>query len=260
MRYGFVGAGEITAAIVEGLSTDIANPPEIFLSPRGRSVGQELESRFPNVRVCESNQHVLQATRIIVLAVRPEIAQEVLTELRFQPEHVLISALAGVRLEQLRDWAAPAGHLVRSIPLPPAARRQSLTAMYPDNPVARELFEAVGGTVVPDKEETLEVFSSATATFAAHLDYLTTIANWLTDHGVDHDAATTYTTHIFGQLGRTLLERTDSLATLTGKHMTPGGINEQLMTDLRTDGVPDTVRRALDRILERLRVPGESTE
>ncbi|RSM62001.1 hypothetical protein DMH04_53245 [Kibdelosporangium aridum] len=71
--------------------------------------------------------------------------------------------------------------------------------------------------------------------------------------GVDHDAATGYITHIFGELGRSLLQGTDSLATLTEKHMTPGGINMQPLTDLRRDGVPDMVRRALDRVLARLR-------
>ncbi|WP_190821099.1 hypothetical protein [Saccharopolyspora pogona] len=62
-----------------------------------------------------------------------------------------------------------------------------------------------------------------------------------------------YITHVFGQVGQSLLQRPDSLAALTDKHMTPGGINEQLMTDLRRDGVPDVVRRALDGILTRLR-------
>jgi pyrroline-5-carboxylate reductase len=70
---------------------------------------------------------------------------------------------------------------------------------------------------------------------------------------VDHDVATAYVTHIFGRLGRALAEQTASLDTLTDKHMTPGGINEQPMTDLRRDGVPDMVRLALDRVLARLR-------
>ncbi|NBE97243.1 pyrroline-5-carboxylate reductase [Nonomuraea sp. KC401] len=251
--YGFVGAGAITAAIVEGLNADVAGPPAIYLSPRGRSVGRELASRFPNVHVCDSNQNVLSNATSIVLAVRPRVARAVVEELSFRPEHVLISAMAGVRLERLQDWAAPAGHVVRVIPLPQAARGQSLTVVYPDNAVARELFARVGGILVPSDESTLEAFSAVTATFAAHLDYLTTIASWLADHGVDSGAATAYTTHIFGQLGQSLLQPTDSLAALTDDHMTPGGINQQLMTELRRDGVPDMVRRALDRILARLR-------
>jgi pyrroline-5-carboxylate reductase len=250
--YGFVGAGAITAAIVAGFSADVADPPTVFLSPRGRSVGHELASRFPNVQVCDSNQDVLKSAMSIVVAVRPQMARAVLEELSFGPQHVVMSVMAGVRLEQLHDWAAPTDHIVRAIPLPSAARGRSLTAMYPDNDVARELFGRVGGILVPSDETTLDALSTATATFAAHLDYLTTIAEWLADHGLDHAAATAYTAHIFGELGQSLLQQTDSLTTLTDKHMTPGGINQQFMTDLRRDGVPDMVRHALDRILARL--------
>lgn len=251
--YGFVGAGQIAAAIVEGLSADVADPPRIFLSPRGRRVGRELASRFPNVQVCDSNQDVLENATSVVLTVRPQIAHAVLTELSFRPHHLVMSAMAGVPLERLHNWAAPADHIVRVIPLPSAARGQSLTVMYPDNAIARQLFGSVGGLLVPAEEETLDAFSAATATFAAHLDYLTTIGQWLADQGVDHDAAAGYVMHIFGQLGQSLLQRTDTLSALTDKHMTPGGLNEQLLTDLRRDGMPEAVRRALDRILARLR-------
>ncbi|MER7117210.1 hypothetical protein [Saccharomonospora azurea] len=37
------------------------------------------------------------------------------------------------------------------------------------------------------------------------------------------------------------------------KHLTPGGINEQFLTDLRREGMPHTVRTAPDRVLTRLR-------
>jgi pyrroline-5-carboxylate reductase len=251
--YGFVGAGAITAAIVEGLHVEGGDPPAVFLSPRGRRVGQELASRFPNVHVCDGNQDVLDRATSIVVAVRPQVARSVLAELSFRPRHVVMSVVAGVRLERLRDWAAPATHVVRAIPLPAAARAGSLTAMYPDSAAARELFGRVGSVLVPDDEATLDALSAATATFAAHLDHLSTIVDWLTDHGVDHGAATAYVTHLFGQLGRSLSQSTGSLAALTERHMTPGGINEQFMTDLRRDGVPDVVRQALDRVLARLR-------
>src|SRR3989337_897097 len=150
-RYGFVGAGEITAAIVTGLSAEVAEPPEVLLSPRGR--GSELAARFPNVRVCDSNQDVLDNATTIVLAGRPQIGRTVLSELSCRPEHVVLSALAGVRLAQLRDWAAPAGRVVRVIPLPQAARRKSLTAVYPDDADARVLFGQVGDVVVPGEEK-----------------------------------------------------------------------------------------------------------
>ncbi|WP_431923598.1 NAD(P)-binding domain-containing protein [Amycolatopsis tucumanensis] len=252
MRYGFVGAGEITAAIVEGLSTG-DDPPEVFLSPRGRAVAAALAKRFPNVRVCASNQEVLDHAPVVVLGVPAPVAREVLVELAFRPEHVLVSATSGVPVERLRAWSAPAGEVVRSIPLPQATRRRSLTVVYPENAAARELFTRVGSVLVPGDEAALETFLGATATFAAHLDYLATVVDWMAEQGVDHDAANAFVTHVFGELGRSLLERPDSLTVMAGRHTTPGGLNEQFRDDLRGDGMPDAVRRALDRILARVR-------
>ena len=252
MAYGFVGTGEITAAIVEGLSAG-TTAPAVFLSPRNPWIARELADRFPNVQVCGSNDDVLAQATTIVLAVRPQIANEVLPELTFRPDHVVISAIAGIRLTRLRALTAPAEQLVRSIPLPQAAQGRSLTAIYPDHPTARALFERVGDVVVPSDEAALETFSAATATFAAHLDYLTTIANWMVEHGVEHDAAMAYTKHIFVQLGNSMAQHTGSLADLAVKHQTPGGINEQFLADLTDRGMPDHVRGALDGILARLR-------
>jgi pyrroline-5-carboxylate reductase len=248
--YGFVGTGELTAAIVTGLATQ--GGEAIFLSPRGREIGRELAERFPTVRVCASNQEVVDSVPVVVLAVRPQVAQEVLQELAFR-DQVVVSAMAGVSLAQLREWAPGAARYVRSIPLPAAANHQSLTPMYPDDPAARDLFERVGQVVVPADEPTLDVFSAATATAAAHLDYVATIAGWLSTNGVAAADATAYMAHLFAQLGQSLDQPNLSLTELTAAHMTPGGINQQFMTGLRQDGVPDAVRTGLDRVLARLR-------
>jgi pyrroline-5-carboxylate reductase len=251
--YGFVGAGEIAAAIVEGLGTGVTDPPPVVLSPRNHDVAHNLAARFPNVRVCGSNQEVLDAAEAIVVAVRPQVAQEVLAQLAFRPEHVVVSAVAGVGLAQLREWVSPAGRIVRSIPLPTAARAASRTAMFPDDAVARALFESVGDVVVPGDEPTLNTFSAATSTFAAHLDQLATIASWMAEHGVGPEDADAYVAHVYGELGRTLSRHDGTLGELAGKHMTPGGINEQFLAGLRRDGVPDLVRRGLDDVLARVK-------
>ena len=245
---GFVGTGELTAAIVAGLDGSVP----VVVSPRSKEISAELAARYPDVRVAGSNQDVLDAADTVVLAVRPPVLREVVDELTFRPEHVVVSAVAGVRVEQVREWVAPASRVVRSIPLPQAAQRQSLTAMYPEDSVARELFERVGGVVVPRDEPSLEAFSAATSTFATHLDYLATIAGWMTAQGVEAEAASAYVTHVFAQVGKSLAGG-GSLEELTTRHMTPGGINEQLLTELRRDGMPDLVRQGLDSVLARLR-------
>ncbi|GAB3738574.1 NAD(P)-binding domain-containing protein [Microlunatus parietis] len=257
MRYGFVGTGELTAAIVTGLCDGVADPPEVFLSPRGRAVGAELAARFPSVAVCADNTEVVARADVLTVAVRPPLARDVLSGLTFRPEQVVISALAGVPLERLGELAPTARALVRAIPLPQAAQRQSLTALHPDQPAARALFERVGDVIIADTESALDAMSTATATFAAHLDQLATIAGWLTEHGLAAEQSAGYLKYLYGAVGRTLQDSTDTFETLTTRHMTPGGINEQVLADLRRAGQPEAMRRALDRVLIRLRGPAE---
>ncbi|WP_086839908.1 NAD(P)-binding domain-containing protein [Amycolatopsis kentuckyensis] len=248
--YGFVGTGELTAAIVEGLSG--GTPPQVFLSPRNHGIAHDLAGRFPNVRICGSNQEVLDRTAVVVIAVRPQIAQDVLADLAFRPDHVVVSAVAGVALAELRARVSPAERVVRAIPLPTASRRASCTAVYPEDAVARALFESVGEVVVPESESALATFSAATATFAAHLDQLATIAAWMTGHGVSPEAANAYVAHVFGELGHTLRRHGGTLGELAAKHMTPGGINEQFRTALREAGVPAHIEKSLDDVRARL--------
>ncbi|MDT7805206.1 MAG: pyrroline-5-carboxylate reductase [Actinomycetota bacterium] len=89
-----------------------------------------------------------------------------LTGLAFRPAHVVVSVLAGVSLEQLQEWTAPAGRQVRSIPLPTVSRGAGRTAVYPDDPVARALFESVGDVVVPRDEPALATWRTSSASWA----------------------------------------------------------------------------------------------
>ncbi|WP_116200371.1 pyrroline-5-carboxylate reductase dimerization domain-containing protein [Amycolatopsis circi] len=70
--------------------------------------------------------------------------------------------------------------------------------------------------------------------------------------GVEADAASAYVTHVFAQVGKSLAG-SGPLEELTARHMTPGGINGQLLTDLRRDRMPEMVRQGLDAVLTRLR-------
>src|SRR5262245_10699122 len=117
MTVGFVGTGAITAAIVTGLSSGDGPRHTIRLSPRGAALAARLAGRFQNVSVCASNQEVLDVSDTAVLAVRPQVAEAVLSQLRFDPEHIVISLIAGLSSHRIADLVAPACRIWRAIPL-----------------------------------------------------------------------------------------------------------------------------------------------
>jgi pyrroline-5-carboxylate reductase len=254
MKYGFIGVGAIASAIITGICQDNNEAPGILISPRNHATASDLAQAYPTVEIAESNQAVIDNAAATFICLRPAVGRAELGALEFSEETVVISAMAGVPVEELRPLVHPAKTVVRIIPLPRIATRGSITAIYPPNGIARELFDALGGSVEVTHEPSFDAFSAATATIAAHFGYLNTIAGWLASHGVPADAAATYVSSIFVGLGEAL-KMGENLDGLVKEHATPGGINELFLKTLTEQGVHGEITRGLDLVFHRLTGP-----
>jgi pyrroline-5-carboxylate reductase len=254
MQLGFIGTGEITSAIVTGLCSGDVSGRTLRLSPRNAVIARGLAERFRGVLVASSNQDVLDPSDTIVIAVRPAMAREVLAELRFRPDHRVISLVAALSVERLSELVAPAVQIARAVPLPSAARGLSPTAIYPSDGAALELFAAVGTVFPVEKESEFDAICATTATMAAYFEFNETIASWLAQQGVPAPQASEYIARIFLGLATSAAESRDvSFKALAAAHTTAGGLNEQFLKNLRDHDVRTTVSEGLDAILRRIR-------
>jgi pyrroline-5-carboxylate reductase len=252
-RLGFVGSGAITSAIVTGLCSEGGAPYEICVSPRNAEVAAELASRYEQVRVAASNQAVLDESEIVVLAVRPQIAEAVLADLRFRPDHHVISLVAGYPVQRMTPLVTPAAVVSRAVPLPMSARRRCPTAVYPRDPVAMELFNLLGQAFAVETDDVLAAFSTATSTMAAYFAYADCIAGWMTNNGVAPQQARDYVAQIFAGMAMTAVEGPDrTFPALSEDHATRGGLNEQVLRDLRSHHVCESITEALDSVMRRV--------
>jgi pyrroline-5-carboxylate reductase len=252
MTLGFVGTGAITAAIVTGLNSEGECGHVIRLSPRNAEVAAGLARRFDNVSVCASNQEVLDSSGMVILAVRPQVAEEVLSGLHFSRGQLVISLIAGFSTSRIAELVRPAGGISRAIPLPSVAQRRSPIAVYPPRGAAAELFGPLGQVFGIESEDHLNAFSTATSTMAAYFGLLGHIASWVQGKGIPERQAREYVARIFSGLNDAGLEAPErSFQELATAHATPGGLNEQVLRDLTAHGVFDTLREALDAVHRR---------
>ncbi|WP_321472636.1 pyrroline-5-carboxylate reductase [uncultured Paludibaculum sp.] len=252
MTLGFVGTGAITEAIVTGLSTPGGPDHPIRLSPRNASVAAALAARFSNVSVCASNQAVLDTCDTVVVAVRPQVAPEVLSALRFSSSHTVISLIAGFSALRIADLVNPATRISRAIPLPSVAQRRSPIAVYPPQSAAADLFAPLGQIFGIETEAHLNAFSTATSTMAAYFAFMGHIASWVAAKGIAEQQARQYIALLFAGLADTGLETSERTASdLAAAHSTPGGLNEQLLRHLTDHQVFDTLTEALDAVHRR---------
>jgi pyrroline-5-carboxylate reductase len=257
MRLGFVGTGAITTAIVTGLNASDGSGETILVSPRNAETAAALATKFANVTVAASNQAVLDGSDVVIIAIRPQVADDILPTLNFRPDHYVISLMAIIPLEQVAALVAPAAKVVRAIPLPMVANRRGPTPIYPADPLAAALFNRLGSAIAAESAEQFSAFSAATATMAPFFGFAGEIAGWMARHGIPAQDAYRYVAQIFlGLSDIAVRERVHDFTDLAGEFATRGGINEQAARHLRDSGALAEVSAALDAVLQRLKAAG----
>jgi len=250
---GFVGTGTITASIVDGLCGARGASNRIWLSPRNADVAARLAATCSQATVAASNQQVLDGSDIVFLAVRPQIAHDVIRQLRFRPEHRVISLVATFSRDKIAALAAPASAICCAVPQPTVAARLGPTVIFPPDPVARALFDRLGKAFEASSERELQALWASTAAMASYFSTLDTLSSWLGRNGVQAGTARDYIAAMFRGLSHVPVASEATFSALADEFTTKGGLNEQFARDLARGGVFDAWSDGLDAILARIR-------
>jgi pyrroline-5-carboxylate reductase len=253
MKLGFIGTGAITSAIVTGLKSVADNSASVLLSPRSEAIAASLASRYPDVRVAADNQAVLDKCDIVMLAVRPQIAPDVLPGLRFRRDHHLVCLIPTLSHADVAGLTAPAHHVTKALPMPMIAERQGATIVCPPDPVVAAFFGRLGKVIEVENPSEYEALSVATATFASYFKYLDTIQTWLKGRGVADTRAREYVASLFQALGHAPEAAPNSgFMHLAKEYATRGGLNEQILNELTARNVFDALSESLDGVHRRV--------
>jgi pyrroline-5-carboxylate reductase len=244
---GFIGTGNITAAMVEGLGGGVV------LSPRGAEMAADLARRFPDVTVAESNQAVVDQCDIVVLAIRPQVAEEVVRALRFRSGQKVLSLIAATTGEVIRDWAGLDLAVIRAIPLPFVADRRCVTPIIPPDREVAALFDRLGQTVECRTQVEFDLLAVGSALMGSYFGLLEVAEGWLVERGLPRAAAKEYMAGLFANLGRVAEGSGKEFAALREEFSTKGGLNEQMFRVFGEEGGVDALRTALGQVLARVR-------
>ncbi|MDO5706037.1 MAG: NAD(P)-binding domain-containing protein [Paracoccus sp. (in: a-proteobacteria)] len=249
-RIGFLGTGEIAAALVETLADD---GHQITLSRRSEAVSEQLAARFPGVRRAD-NQQVVDDSDVVIVCLLADVARQVLPGLRFREGQTVISVMARMPVAELSTLCAPARDTCAAIPLPPITLGGTPLAVYPDNAQLRAIFGAHATIHVCDSETALAAHFAATGILLPLLDQIDVAAGWLAGFTGDRAAATDYLAGLIGGYCR-LLAQTPDLPRLRAGLNTEGGLNQTLSRKLAQSGAPDALAEGLDSLRVGLNLP-----
>lgn len=226
MRLGFIGTGTITAHMVRGLKASVLADRPIVVSPRNEAVAAEL-ALLPGVTVAESNQAVVEDCDLLILAVRPQVAEAVIKPLVIPADRPVISLIAGLQIGTLADCTG-AQDIARAIPLPFVERLEGVTPVFPPQPAAMQIFAALGTALPVTDLAAYDAYAASSALMGSYFGLLETAAGWMVAQGHTAPDAAQYLRGLFGSLGDVLRESPASFEQLREDHSTKGGLNEMI--------------------------------
>jgi len=252
-RLGFIGVGTIAAALITGMCADGERRGTFLLSPRSADIAKRLAERFSCVEVARDNQAVIDGSDIVFLAVRPQVATDVLGPLHFRLDHRIVSLITAFDVARLRTLVAPASTIARAAPLPSIARRLGPLALYSPVPEIARLLAGLGQLVQLHNESELDAFWAVTGLMGSYFGWLDEIAGWLAHQSLQETQVRTYVAALFEALAVTGAERSrEGFDRLVVEHSTPGGLNEQAHRELMAAGWTRLVSQTLDLIHARI--------
>lgn len=235
----FIGAGNMASSLIAGLVTQGWSAGHIFVSDPVAEQCQRL-ARDHGVHICPDNNAAATEADVLILAVKPQVMQTVLSDMREtikQKRPLLISIAAGIPLSTLASNTAPDLALVRCMPNTPAMVGLGATAMVANlhcsdehKALAQTILSAVGTALWLEDEAQIDAVTALSGSGPAYY-FLLMEAMISAGMALGLDAQTATTLTLQTALGAATMARHSDVppAELRRRVTSPGGTTEQAL-------------------------------
>jgi pyrroline-5-carboxylate reductase len=251
----FIGGGNMARSLVGGLVTAGTSSRRISVSEPQPELRDKLHEDF-GVNVHAENISAATEAHVIVLAVKPQVLQEVVEPLGgLVAEHqpLLISVAAGITAGSIERWAGGRPALVRVMPNTPALVGAGISALYGNRNVSEEqrelaeaIMRAVGKTVWIEDEGLMDTVTAVSGSGPAYFFYvMQAIKDAAVAEGLDADTARLLALETALGAARLAVESVEDPGTLQKRVTSPGGTTEAAINVLDTSGVSEAFAKAI---------------
>lgn len=175
---GFIGAGNMGAALIGGNIKRGVAPANIFAVETSEEKRKEIEQKF-GIRAYASLADAPE-TDVLVLAVKPQVMKDVVDQIKpHLKTQLIVSIAAGILCETLSGWLKSDTPVVRAMPNTPALIGAGITGLYTPDALTDiqceqvdSLFNAVGKTVWLDDENLINSVTAVSGSGPAYFFYL----------------------------------------------------------------------------------------
>lgn len=259
---GFIGAGNMAGALIEGLMANGVAPARLWASDTDPAKLAALAAK--GVRTSQANAELAAACDVLVLAVKPQVMAPVVAGLKDAlagKSCLLVSIAAGIQLASLQEWTSPQQAIVRCMPNTPALVLAGATGAVANAQVSAEqkavadaLLQAVGLVCWLDSEDLIDAVTAVSGSGPAYYFLMIEAMQVAgTKLGLPPDIAKALTLQTAYGATKLALESDVDAAELRRRVTSPNGTTEAAIRQFESDGFRDVVERALGKAAARSR-------
>lgn len=248
---GFLGTGHLASYTVRALRNG-GHEGRIILSPRNASIAAKI-AQTQGCDIAVDNQSVVSSAEIVVLSVRPHQLDELLDDLRFSPDQILLSAVAATPVAELASRCTPCRSVHRIMPSSFIEAGDALFPVFPANKTIGRLFGACGKVVVFETEQQFELSMIASCAYAWVYDLMDEMVDWFTRAGWPETLARDMVVrHVRGATTFALTNPEMSLADISAGIATDGTFTKTGLEQLKDEGAFSAWNNALSLLASKV--------
>ncbi len=248
LKISFIGFGNMATAIAQGLSS-LQHIHMKAACPSGKSA-------MKNIELTKNNLTVVPDADVIILAVKPAVIAEVLTEISaFIPKDCLIISLAaGISLDYLTKYTPKNQALIRSMPNTPAAMGQGATPLIANNFTSKQhkdwaqlIFSAVGIYRWVDNEDMINAYTALSGSGPAYVFlFMQAMSEAATILGIPADDALAFTLQTVQGAVSLAQQNNMSLEDLRLKVTSPAGTTAAGVAQMQAANISEIMSKTLE--------------
>lgn len=249
---GFIGAGNMANSLIRGLLAKGSCPSSIIAADVDDKKLQVLSSEC-GIRTAD-NQSLANDADVIVLAVKPQMMEEVCNGISLDSaSSLIVSIAAGTTIQQLQHWLGSETSIVRCMPNTPALIGKGATGLFANEFVsdtqkelAKSLVDAVGISVWVGSEADIDTVTAVSGSGPAYYFlFMEAMQDAATELGLPEDVARQLIHQTALGAADLAIQSSDSAAELRRKVTSPGGTTEQAINTFEEGELRELVLKAL---------------
>jgi len=260
MKLGFIGGGNMAAALIGGLRRRGTAGADILVVEPDAPRRALLEAEH-GVSAQPAIDQTLAQAELIVLAVKPAQMEAVCRALRaWHSPALLVSIAAGIPSEAVARWCASQA-VVRAMPNTPALIGQGITGLFARPGVsagqrasAAAALAVIGDVVWLDDEAMLDAVTAISGSGPAYVFFfIEALQAAARQMGMDAAQARHFAVQTFVGAAQLAAQSGEDVALLRERVTSKGGTTAAALERLRADGVDTAIIAAAEAALARSR-------